>query len=56
MSEPVLGGILRRILRSGDFNWVRAEGRELELDGFIVLDEDEARVVQEVLSGRWDKR
>lgn len=48
---PVLGGILRRVLKDEDFNfvWLKDHG-ELVIDGYIQLDPDEVRVVNDVLT------
>lgn len=45
----VLGEILRRVLKDEDFNfvWLKDHG-ELVIDGYIQLDPDEVRVVNDV--------
>lgn len=47
----MLGGILRRVLKDEDFNfvWLKDHG-ELVIDGYIQLDPDEVRVVNDVLT------
>lgn len=49
MSEPVLGGILRKFLKSDDTHW-DISGEDLTLDGHVKIDVDEVRVIGEVMT------